>query len=218
MAYYGTILMGAPGSGKGTQAKRLKKDFEIPHISTGDMLRAAIAAGTKLGDQVKSILDSGKLVSDELINKVVKRRFENSDVEKGFVLDGFPRTLPQAMAFAEMLTERGLESPKVFLLEVADELLVERLTGRMSCPNCGSVFHKSLNPPVAEDVCDQCGHKGLVARSDDSAETVKKRLEVFREQTQPLIEFYKEKSLLKTLDGSQEVNQLTEILKAELKA
>lgn len=216
MEHYACILMGAPGSGKGTQAKRLCEHFKIPHISTGDMLRAEVKAQSDLGLQVQAVLDSGKLVSDDLINAVVQSRFGQDDVKRGYILDGFPRTIAQAEALTQILDQLRLPLPKVLLLEVGDESLITRLTGRLSCPNCGELYHKTLNPPRQPDVCDKCAHEGLVARSDDDRATVLKRLNVFKEETAPLVKYFEEKAQLTCVNGEADVDEITAELKSRL--
>lgn len=218
MSCKGMILMGAPGSGKGSQAKKLVELFKIPHISTGDMLRAAIAEGNDLGKKVKATLDTGRLVDDDLINQVVDERFKQSDVKRGFILDGFPRTVVQAEAFEKILDQNSLPHPKVFFLEVSDEALVERLTGRLTCTGCGAVFHRILHPPKVEDVCDFCEHSPLVSRSDDGEATARKRLAVFREETIPLVEFYEQKSQLSRIDGSRALAEISSAIAEALGA
>jgi len=207
-SHYGSILLGAPGSGKGTQAKVLSEDLRIPHISTGDILRSEVQSESQLGNRVKEIMTSGKLVSDELICEIVAKRFHKPDVSKGYLLDGFPRTVAQADALEGILKESGLPSPKVILLNVGEEILIERLTGRLTCSQCGRAFHKTLNPPKMVGKCDACDGE-LVQRKDDSLETVKKRLNVYEEETKPLIEFYSRKGLLTTLSGDQEMSKIT---------
>lgn len=212
----GCILMGPPGSGKGTQAKRLVDIFNIPHISTGDILRAEVAASSELGNEVKSIMEAGQYVSDELINQIVAKRFSQPDVKNGYILDGYPRTVEQAQAFDQVLEAEGMKEPVVLILDVKDELLVERLTGRLTCKSCGAVYHKTLNPSKEPGKCDQCGSVELVAREDDSEDTVRKRLGVYREQTGPLIEYYEKQSKVERLDGGQPLDQITRDLKSKI--
>lgn len=212
----GCILMGPPGSGKGTQAKLLVEEFEIPHISTGDMLREEVKAGSELGKKVQTVMDSGQYVSDDLMVPIVDSRFSKPDVKKGFILDGFPRTVEQAKALDKILETKSLGSPRVIYLDVPEEVLVERLTGRLTCGDCGAAFHKKFNPPSQAGVCDSCGSRNLVEREDDSEATVRKRLSVFQEQTGPLLEYYKAEGLLLSLDGQKPVEQLFKSLKSEL--
>ncbi len=207
-ARYGSILLGAPGSGKGTQAKVLSKELGIPHISTGDILRAEVNSGSPLGNKVKEIMSSGKLVSDDLITEIVEKRFEQPDVKRGFILDGFPRTTAQAESLERILSNQNLGSPQVILLEVAREALIERLTGRLTCGKCGQAYHRKLNPPKSTGVCDVCG-AALVERKDDSLETVVRRLDVYENETRPLIDYYAQKGRLKRLSGDQEMGQIT---------
>ncbi len=207
-AHYGSILLGAPGSGKGTQAKVLCDDLRIPHISTGDILRSEVQSESQLGNRVKEIMTSGQLVSDELICEIVAKRFHKPDVLKGYVLDGFPRTVAQANALEKILSEASLPLPKVILLNVAEQILIERLTGRLTCSQCGRAFHSTLNPPKVAGKCDACEGE-LVQRKDDSLETVKKRLAVYEAETKPLIDFYSRKGLLSTLSGDQEMSKIT---------
>lgn len=213
--FQGLILLGAPGSGKGTQAKRLQKELNIPHISTGDILRAEVAKGSPLGLKVKEIMQSGALVNDQLIGEVVDQRFNEPDVRKGFILDGYPRTVAQAVMLEELFAKKNLPKPVVIYFEMDHRVLVDRLTGRLSCPQCGAVFHRSLNPPKKENICDHCGHMGLIQRKDDSEETISKRLDIFENETSILLDFYSQKGNLKRLNGLQSVDKLyEEILKA----
>ena len=194
------IMLGAPGAGKGTQAKKIAEKYEIPHISTGDIFRANIKNGTELGNKAKSYMDQGHLVPDELTCDLVVDRINQADCKNGYVLDGFPRTIPQAEA-----------------LKAALEKMVKRMGGRRACPGCGCTYHIKHNPPKVEDICDVCGAK-LVLRDDDKPETVTKRLSVYHEQTKPLIDFYKKEGVLREVDGTQDLNDvfqaITEILGA----
>jgi len=210
----GVILMGAPGSGKGTQAKLLVERFGFPHISTGDMLRSEVSEQTELGKRVQSIMDAGKYVDDALMIQIIDRRLSEPDVAQGFILDGFPRTLEQGKALDQLFSRKGLERAFVVYLRVDSQMLFERLTGRISCPQCGAVFHRSLNPPAEADLCSHCGHRGLLARADDSEETVAKRLDVFEAQTGPLLDFYRARSELFEFDGSLPVEALTQQIQA----
>jgi len=194
------IFLGPPGVGKGTQAQRLSAQQGIPKISTGDILREAVAKKTALGVQAKSFMDSGKLVPDEVVIGIIRERLKEADSQKGFILDGFPRTVPQAEALASMLRQDGRTIDRVLNFELADEELVRRLSGRRSCPNCQAVYHLEFSPPQKPDLCDQCGGR-LIQRSDDQPETIRKRLEVYRSQTVPLIRFYEEQGLLIRIDG-----------------
>jgi adenylate kinase len=194
------ILLGPPGAGKGTQAKMLIDKLGIPQISTGDILRAAVKEGTPLGLEAKSYMDSGGLVPDEVIIGIVKERIQEEDCAKGFILDGFPRTIGQAEALGRMLSEMDSTIDAVASLTVEEEELVRRLTGRRTCRACGFGFHVQFKPPKAEGVCDECGGE-LYQRDDDQEVAIRERLSVYREQTQPLIDFYRGKGTLKAIDG-----------------
>ena len=211
------ILLGPPGAGKGTQAKMLTDEFGIPQISTGDILRAAVKDGTPMGVKAKSFMDSGGLVPDEVVIGIVAERLQKEDCEPGFILDGFPRTVPQADALATNLVELDKNLDAVISLEVDVEALVERLTGRRTCKNCGRGYHITFDPSSAEGVCDACGGE-LFQRDDDQEETIRKRLEVYNQQTAPLTSYYAEAGLLKSLDGMQQIEtvqqQMLELLKA----
>lgn len=215
MPFFGCILLGAPGSGKGTQAQIISKDLSIPHISTGDILRSEVNSGSALGQEVKEIMTSGSLVSDELMIKIVEKRMSQDDVKKGFILDGFPRTIPQAEQLALILASKSLPSPRVILMEVPREVLVERLTGRLTCSACGRAFHRTLNPSRKPGLCDLCGST-LVERKDDSLETAKKRLEVYTLETQPLIDFYAKRGALKVIPGDRPMSAISSSLKEAL--
>ncbi|AKJ95858.1 MULTISPECIES: adenylate kinase [Thioalkalivibrio] len=198
------VLMGAPGSGKGTQAKKMVATFGIPQISTGDLLRAAVAAETELGKQAKSAMDAGQLVPDDLVLGLIRDRLQEPDAQKGFILDGFPRNVAQAEALDTMLAD--IESPldRAIQIDVPFEELKQRLTGRVSCGDCGAVFNTHTFPPQKEGVCDLCGGD-LVHRADDNEETVVNRLKVYEEQTQPLIEYYDGHGLLKHINGTRDI-------------
>jgi adenylate kinase len=193
------ILLGPPGAGKGTQAKRLVETLTVPQISTGDMLRAARAEGTELGLKAAEFMDAGKLVPDEVVIGLVRERIQKDDCKKGYMLDGFPRTVPQAEALAEMLKGLGRAIDHVAVLEVENEELVSRLTGRRSCGQCGRIWHLRFDPPPTADTCS-CQGK-LIQREDDNETTVRSRLAVYAEQTEPLIAFYAERGLTRTVDG-----------------
>ncbi|HZJ81136.1 MAG TPA: adenylate kinase [Guyparkeria sp.] len=201
------VLLGAPGSGKGTQAARLVEHYQVPQISTGDLLRAAVAANTELGREAKTAMDAGQLVSDEIVLGMIRERLAQPDTERGFILDGFPRNIAQAEALDEMLEaiERPLEL--AILLEVPLDSLMQRLTGRMTCENCGAVFNRNTNPPKQDRRCDHCQHE-LIQRDDDNEETVGRRLEVFQEQTAPLIEYYQRDQRLARVDGERGIEQI----------
>jgi len=198
------ILMGPPGAGKGTQAADLITRYQIPHISTGDMFRAAIKAGTALGKKAKEYMDAGSLVPDEVTIGIVAERLAEPDCSKGFLLDGFPRTVAQADALAKILEDLKMDLDGVINIEVPEAKLLERLTGRRICRQCGATYHMVFNPPAKEGVCDKCGGE-LYQRSDDTLETAKNRLQVYNAQTQPLIDYYREKGLLKEINGDQDI-------------
>lgn len=198
------ILMGLPGAGKGTQAERIVEEFKIPHISTGDMFRAAVKNETPLGLEAKSYMDKGLLVPDEVVIGIVRERLGKDDCEKGFLLDGFPRTVAQAEALTATLKELGRELDHVINIEVRRDVLIERLTGRWICPICGASYHTVFHPPKVEGVCDKDGGK-LYQRDDDKVEVVTQRLDVNIAQTQPLIEYYSAQGLLRNVNGEQDI-------------
>lgn len=199
------VLMGLPGAGKGTQADKIVVKYNIPHISTGDMFRAAIKEGTELGLQAKSFMDKGELVPDEVTIGIVRERLSKADCEKGFLLDGFPRTVAQAEALDSMLAELDKKIDFVINIDVDQSILMERLTGRRICKNCGATYHLVFNPPSQEGVCNRCGGE-LYQRADDNAETVQNRLEVNIQQTKPLLNFYEDKGYLRNINGQQDIN------------
>jgi adenylate kinase len=199
--------MGLPGAGKGTQAEQIVQKYGIPHISTGDMFRAAIKGETELGLQAKSFMDKGELVPDEVTIGIVRERLSESDCEKGFLLDGFPRTVPQAEALENILSELNKKIDFVINIDVDQEILMERLTGRRICKSCGATYHLVFNPPAKEGVCDRCGGE-LYQRADDNEETVKNRLDVNIKQTKPLLGFYESKGYLRNIDGQQEIGNV----------
>lgn len=201
------IMLGAPGAGKGTQAKMIAEKFTIPHISTGDIFRANIKNGTELGMKAKSFMDKGELVPDELTVSMLLDRVGKPDCKDGYVLDGFPRTIPQAEELDKALSGRNEEIDFAVDVDVPDENIVKRMSGRRACLKCGATYHMEHIPPRKEGVCDSCGSE-LVLRDDDKAETVQKRLQVYHEQTQPLIEFYTRKGILKTVDGTQDMKDV----------
>ena len=196
------IMLGAPGAGKGTQAKQIADKYSIPHISTGDIFRANLKAGTELGKKAKEYMDQGLLVPDELTCDLVMDRIGQEDCKNGFVLDGFPRTIPQAEALDAALAKINEKMDYAVDVDVPDENIVNRMSGRRACLNCGATYHIVSIPTKVEGVCDRCGNK-VVLRDDDQPETVKKRLDVYHEQTQPLIDYYKEQDILRTVDGTQ---------------
>ena len=195
------IMLGAPGAGKGTQAKMIADKYGVPHISTGDIFRANIKNGTELGMEAKKYMDQGLLVPDELTVRILLDRVAQDDCKNGYVLDGFPRTIPQAEVLDSELTKLGDHIDYAINVDVPDENIVKRMSGRRACLNCGATYHIEHVPPKKEGICDVCGSE-LVLRDDDKPETVKNRLNVYHEQTQPLIDFYTEKGVLKTVDGT----------------
>lgn len=199
------VLMGLPGAGKGTQADKIVVKYNIPHISTGDMFRAAIKEGTELGLKAKSFMDKGELVPDEVTIGIVRERLSKNDCENGFLLDGFPRTVAQAEALDTMLADLGKKIDYVINIDVDQSILMERLTGRRICKNCGATYHLVFNPPSQEGVCDRCGGE-LYQRADDNAETVQNRLDVNIQQTKPLLNFYEDKGYLRNINGQQDIN------------
>ena len=201
------IMLGAPGAGKGTQAKKIAEKYGIPHISTGDIFRANIKNGTELGNKAKSYMEQGLLVPDELTCDLVVDRIAQDDCKNGYVLDGFPRTIPQAEALKAALGKMGTTIDYAINVEVPDENIVERMGGRRACLACGCTYHVVYNAPKEEDVCDVCGAK-LVLRDDDKPETVKKRLDVYHEQTQPLIDFYDKEGVLVEVDETQNLEDV----------
>ncbi len=201
------IMLGAPGAGKGTQAKQIAAKYEIPHISTGDIFRANLKNGTELGKKAKEYMDQGALVPDELTCDLVMDRIAEKDCEKGFVLDGFPRTIPQAEALTNALNKIGQSMDYAIDVDVPDENIVNRMSGRRACLNCGATYHIVYNPTKEEGVCDACGNP-TVLREDDKPETVQKRLSVYHEQTQPLIDYYKNMDILKSVDGTQPMDKV----------
>lgn len=201
------IMLGAPGAGKGTQAKMLADKYGIPHISTGDIFRANIKNETELGKKAKEYMDQGLLVPDELTCNLVVDRIQQEDCKEGYILDGFPRTIPQAEALDKALTELNDKIDYAINVEVPDENIVGRMSGRRACVGCGATYHIVYNPTKTEGICDRCG-KELILRDDDKPETVQKRLNVYHEQTQPLIDFYKNKGVLKEVDGTVDMNDV----------
>lgn len=201
------VLMGLPGAGKGTQADKIVEKYAIPHISTGDMFRAAIKEGTELGLQAKSFMDQGALVPDEVTIGIVRERLSKEDCAKGYLLDGFPRTVAQAEALEEITSSLDRKINYVINIDVDQEILMERLTGRRICKSCGSTYHLVFNPPAKDGVCDRCGGE-LYQRADDNAETVENRLQVNIAQTKPLLDFYESKGYLRNINGQQDINKV----------
>jgi len=199
------IMLGAPGAGKGTQAKKIAEKWQVPHISTGDIFRANIKNGTELGKEAKKYMDQGALVPDELTVRILLDRVSEKDCENGYVLDGFPRTIPQAEVLDRELEKRNDAIDYAIDVEVPDEHIIHRMGGRRACLNCGATYHIQYAAPKKEGICDKCQNE-LVLREDDKPETVKKRLSVYHEQTQPLIAYYNKKGILKTVDGTKDLD------------
>lgn len=211
------ILLGAPGVGKGTQAQKLASELGVPHISTGDMFREAVAKGTEMGLKAKEYMDRGELVPDEVVIGVVRERLSEPDCDRGFILDGFPRTVAQAEALEKVMAELGRRIEHAVNIDVSEEEIVRRLSGRRTCRQCGRVYHVLYNPPAAEGVCDACGGE-LYQRDDDSEETVRNRLRVYAEKTAPLIEFYAARGILTNVDGAKPVDDVTASIRAILES
>jgi adenylate kinase len=212
------ILLGPPGAGKGTQAKRLEDRHSLVQLSTGDMLRAVVASGAPLGQQAKEIMAAGKLMPDELMIEMIADRITKPDCSTGFILDGFPRTVPQAEALDHMLEEKGLKLDHVIEMKVDDAALVERITGRYTCAKCGQGYHDKFQTPKVSGVCDVCGSTEFTRRADDNAETVTTRLAAYHKQTAPILPYYKERGVLETVDGMADIDVVTEQIEALLKA
>ena len=209
------IMLGAPGAGKGTQAKKIAEKYGIPHISTGDIFRANIKNQTELGMKAKGYMDQGMLVPDELTLELIMDRFTNDDCKNGYVLDGFPRTIPQAEALTKALADKNDAVDYAINVDVPDEAIVTRMSGRRACLACGGTYHIKFNPTKVEGICDACGGE-LVLRADDKPETVQKRLDVYHEQTQPLIEYYQNQNILKEVDGTLPMEEVFQAIIAIL--
>ena len=201
------VMLGAPGAGKGTQAKMIAEEYGIPHVSTGDIFRANVSKGTQLGVEAKKYMDQGLLVPDELTVKILLDRVAKEDCAGGYVLDGFPRTIPQAQVLDEALDKLGEKLDYAIDVDVPDENIVRRMSGRRACLKCGATYHVEHIPPKKEGVCDDCGSE-LVLRDDDKAETVSTRLKIYHDQTQPLIDYYTQKGILKTVDGTMDMKDV----------
>ena len=210
------ILLGAPGAGKGTQAKRLQEAYDIVQLSTGDMLRAEVASGSETGKKAKAIMEQGGLVPDELIIAMIGTRVDAEDCANGFILDGFPRTIPQAEALDAMLADKSLKMDFVIEIKTDDEAMIERICGRYTCSKCGAGYHDSFQKPAKEGVCDKCGSTEFTRRADDNEATVRSRLDAYNKQTAPIIDYYAKKGVLKTVDGMDSIDGVTEQLKGVL--
>lgn len=210
------LLIGPPGAGKGTQSKRLETAYGIVQLSTGDMLRAAVASGSEIGRKAKDIMERGDLVPDDLIIDMISARVDEADCANGFILDGFPRTVPQAEALTTMLADKGLALDHVVELEVDDDAMVRRITGRYTCAKCGQGYHDEFEKPAREGVCDKCGGTEFVRRADDNEETVRNRLKAYHDQTAPILSYYKDQGVLNAVDGMADIDQVTEQLKGVL--
>ena len=212
------ILLGAPGAGKGTQAKRVEEAFELVQLSTGDMLRALVASGSPLGEKAKEIMEAGRLMPDDLMIDMISQRIDEPDCAKGFILDGFPRTTGQAEALDRMLAEKGLKLDSVIEIEVDEEALVGRITGRFTCANCGAGYHDEFQRPKVEGRCDNCGGNEFTRRADDNEATVRSRLEAYHAQTAPILPYYRDKGILQSVDGMASIDEVTEQLRELLSA
>lgn len=210
--------MGPPGAGKGTQAQRIEQRRGLVQLSTGDMLRAAVQAGTEVGRRAKDIMERGDLVPDDIVIAIIAERIDQPDCGTGFILDGFPRTTAQAEALDRMLEEKGLNLDRVIEMEVVDEALIERITGRYTCAQCGAGYHDSFKRPKVDGVCDGCGSRQFTRRSDDNQETVVSRLEAYHALTAPLLPYYRAKGILETVDGMANMDEVTRQIETVLEA
>ncbi|HLN25088.1 MAG TPA: adenylate kinase [Patescibacteria group bacterium] len=207
------ILLGPPGGGKGTQAKKLQDDYGLVQLSTGDMLRAAVASGSDIGKRAKAVMEAGGLVSDDIVIGIIADRIQQPDAQKGFILDGFPRTVAQAEALDVMLTERKINIDAAIEVQVPDSLIVDRITGRFTCAKCGAGYHDSFQRPKVDNVCDACGGAEFTRRADDNAQTVQSRLDAYHAQTAPILPYYEKKGVLKVVDGNLPIDEVTKRLK-----
>jgi adenylate kinase len=212
------ILLGPPGAGKGTQARRLQETHGLVQLATGDMVRAAIASRSALGQKIKAIYDAGRLVPDEIMIEMIAERIAAPDTIQGFILDGFPRTVPQAEALDAMLAEHGRALDHVILMEVDETVLIERIARRVTCPDCGASYHERYNPPRVAGKCDNCGGADLVHRADDRLEAVTTRLEAYRNQTAPILPYYQARGILRPVDGMAPIEQVTRQIEAVLRS
>ncbi|MBV8536104.1 MAG: adenylate kinase [Alphaproteobacteria bacterium] len=206
------VLLGPPGAGKGTQSKRIQDEYGLVQLSTGDMLRAAAKSGSEIGKKAKAIMDAGKLVPDDVVIQLIAERIEEPDCQKGFILDGFPRTTTQAEALDAMLADKGLKLDHVIELEVDDDALVERISGRFTCAKCGTGYHDRFHRPKKDGVCDKCGSTEFTRRADDKAETVKTRLAAYHAQTAPILPYYRAKGSLTAVDGMAAIDTVTKAI------
>lgn len=206
------IMLGAPGAGKGSQASRIAKEYQLPHISTGDIFRANLKEETELGKRAKSFMDKGELVPDDITIAMLLDRIHKEDCKNGYILDGFPRTIPQAEALKEALAKKDEKIDLALDVEASDELIIKRMDGRRTCPACGAIYHIVTLPPKTEGICDRCG-ADLIQRKDDNEETVKNRLKIYHEVTEPLISYYKKEGILEEIDGAEELDKVFEKVK-----
>ena len=206
------IMLGAPGAGKGSQASRFAKEYQLPHISTGDIFRANLKEETELGKRAKSFMDKGELVPDDITIAMLLDRIHKEDCKNGYILDGFPRTIPQAEALKEALAKKDEKIDLALDVEASDELIIKRMAGRRTCPACGAIYHIVTLPPKTEGICDRCG-ADLIQRKDDNEETVKNRLKIYHEVTEPLISYYKKEGILEEIDGAEELDKVFEKVK-----
>lgn len=206
------IMLGAPGAGKGSQASRIAKEYQLPHISTGDIFRANLKEETELGKRAKSFMDKGELVPDDITIAMLLDRIHKEDCKNGYILDGFPRTIPQAEALKEALAKKDEKIDLALDVEASDELIIKRMAGRRTCPACGAIYHIVTLPPKTEGICDRCG-TDLIQRKDDNEETVKNRLKIYHEVTEPLISYYKKEGILEEIDGAEELDKVFEKVK-----